>query len=369
MDQARDRGFSPVEVTLARLALGAAVLFAIMLARREAMPALAAAVGAHHRGGAVRQRGAVPAVRGGRADRGLVHGRDHQRDHAAMDRAPGPGRPAPETVTSWQAAGLIVGFAGAVLIFSPWQHGVRAGLGRRPGMPGRIGQLRHQLRLHGPLPRPPGLSPVTLSACQLLAAAVMLAIALAITGAQTPHFTAESVAGVAVLGMIGTGIAYVLNYQIITSEGATVASTVTYLLPVVAIVLGVLVLGEASPRRDRGHSAGPGRSRAHPPSSESSHEALESHSPFRCDNFLYGFKGAPSARRAVPALADSAQDREVLREFVKRREVHRQELGRAAGLLGGSGAATARDLRAVALRSRAPPPRRCPASAGRRYRP
>lgn len=35
-----------------------------------------------------------------------------------------------------------------------------------------------------------------------------------------------------------------LNYQIITSEGATVASTVTYLLPVVAIVLGILVLGE-----------------------------------------------------------------------------------------------------------------------------
>ena len=38
---------------------------------------------------------------------------------------------------------------------------------------------------------------------------------------------------------------YVLNCQIITSEGATVASTVTYLLPVVAIVLGVLVLGES----------------------------------------------------------------------------------------------------------------------------
>ena len=35
-----------------------------------------------------------------------------------------------------------------------------------------------------------------------------------------------------------------LNYQIITSEGATVASTVTYLLPAVAIVLGVVVLSE-----------------------------------------------------------------------------------------------------------------------------
>src|ERR1700704_1819990 len=33
-----DRGFSPVEVTLARLALGAAVLFAIVVARREAVP-------------------------------------------------------------------------------------------------------------------------------------------------------------------------------------------------------------------------------------------------------------------------------------------------------------------------------------------
>ena len=33
-----DRGFSPVEVTLARLALGAVVLFAVMLARRDKVP-------------------------------------------------------------------------------------------------------------------------------------------------------------------------------------------------------------------------------------------------------------------------------------------------------------------------------------------
>jgi drug/metabolite transporter (DMT)-like permease len=38
-----------------------------------------------------------------------------------------------------------------------------------------------------------------------------------------------------------------LNDQIITSEGATIASTVTYLLPIVAIVPGVLVLGEHIP--------------------------------------------------------------------------------------------------------------------------
>ena len=72
----------------------------------------------------------------------------------------------------------------------------------------------------------------------------MLAVALGISGVQTPHATAESVAAILVLGIIGTGFAYVLNYQIITSDGATVASTVTYLLPLVAIVLGVLVLNE-----------------------------------------------------------------------------------------------------------------------------
>ena len=72
----------------------------------------------------------------------------------------------------------------------------------------------------------------------------MLAIALGVSGVQTPHVTAENIAAIAILGVLGTGFAYVLNYQIITSEGATVASTVTYLLPVVAIVLGVLVLNE-----------------------------------------------------------------------------------------------------------------------------
>jgi hypothetical protein len=54
--------------------------------------------------------------------------------------------------------------------------------------------------------------------------------------------------------------------------------------------------------------------------------------------FFTVIKGTPAARRAVPALADSAQDRDALREFV-RHEVRRQELQGMAGLLGDSGAA------------------------------
>jgi drug/metabolite transporter (DMT)-like permease len=149
-----------------------------------------------------------------------------------------------KAVTSWQAAGLIIGFGGAVLIFTPWS--TAAGLTSAGGLECLAASISYAVSyiyMDKFLARR-GIGPVVLSACQLAAAAVMLAIALAATGVRTPHVTAVSVTAIAVLGVIGTGFAYVLNYQIITSEGATTASTVTYLLPVVAIVLGVLVLSE-----------------------------------------------------------------------------------------------------------------------------
>jgi len=66
------------------------------------------------------------------------------------------------------------------------------------------------------------------------------------------HFTSprdrkalvDAIAALLVLGVIGTGVAYVINYRIISDDGPVLASTVTYLLPVVAIILGALVLAE-----------------------------------------------------------------------------------------------------------------------------
>ena len=46
------------------------------------------------------------------------------------------------------------------------------------------------------------------------------------------------------LGAVGTGYAYLLNYRTLQAEGATAASLVTYLIPVVGVAAGVLVLGE-----------------------------------------------------------------------------------------------------------------------------
>lgn len=47
-----------------------------------------------------------------------------------------------------------------------------------------------------------------------------------------------------VLGVLGTGLAYVINYALIATEGPTAASVVTYLVPAVAVGLGVTFLGE-----------------------------------------------------------------------------------------------------------------------------
>ncbi|HTP22168.1 MAG TPA: EamA family transporter [Solirubrobacteraceae bacterium] len=46
------------------------------------------------------------------------------------------------------------------------------------------------------------------------------------------------------LGVFGTGLTFVLNYSLIRHVGATVTSTVAYLIPVVSTVLGVIALGE-----------------------------------------------------------------------------------------------------------------------------
>ncbi|MGH3297657.1 MAG: DMT family transporter [Trebonia sp.] len=239
-----DRGFSPVEVTLSRLAAGAAVLFAIMLVRRDKVPRsprlwasiITAALFAN----------AAPYLLFAMAEQSV------DSSTAGIINATTPlwtvtvalAVRHQQSLTRWQAAGLIVGFAGAVLVFSPWQTASELfSTGGLECLAASVSYAVSYVYMDRFLARR-GISAIVLSACQLAAAAVMLAIALGVSGVQVPQVTTEDIAAIAILGIIGTGFAYVLNYQIITSDGATAASTVTYLLPVVAIVLGVLVLNE-----------------------------------------------------------------------------------------------------------------------------
>lgn len=90
-----------------------------------------------------------------------------------------------------------------------------------------------------------GLSALQLSFGQLLAATFLLApAAVADVAAGRVDLGPQAALCLFLLGALGTGYAYLLNYRTLQESGATVASLVTYLVPLVAVAAGVLVLGE-----------------------------------------------------------------------------------------------------------------------------
>jgi drug/metabolite transporter (DMT)-like permease len=54
----------------------------------------------------------------------------------------------------------------------------------------------------------------------------------------------SSVASMLALGILGTGLAYVMYYRLLAQVGSAIGSAVTYMSPIVGVILGVLLLGE-----------------------------------------------------------------------------------------------------------------------------
>jgi drug/metabolite transporter (DMT)-like permease len=46
------------------------------------------------------------------------------------------------------------------------------------------------------------------------------------------------------LGALGSGVAYLLYYKMLDVVGSAIASSVTYITPIIAVILGVSLLGE-----------------------------------------------------------------------------------------------------------------------------
>jgi drug/metabolite transporter (DMT)-like permease len=59
---------------------------------------------------------------------------------------------------------------------------------------------------------------------------------------SVPDFS--SVAAIVTLGALGSGVAYLLYYKILDIVGSAIASSVTYITPIIAVVLGIWLLGE-----------------------------------------------------------------------------------------------------------------------------
>lgn len=53
-----------------------------------------------------------------------------------------------------------------------------------------------------------------------------------------------AIASVLAVGALGSGVAYLLYYKVLDVVGSAIASTVTYITPIIAVILGVLLLNE-----------------------------------------------------------------------------------------------------------------------------
>lgn len=140
--------------------------------------------------------------------------------------------------------GLAIGFAGVVLIVSPGLMGATGTLAGQLALLGSslayaIGNVYARRNVRGLPPMIPAVFQVT------FALVIVGVIALVL---ERPWETArpdfEAWFSVIWLGILGSGMAYLAYFRLLSRWGATRTSLVAYLLPVVGIVLGFLVLQE-----------------------------------------------------------------------------------------------------------------------------
>lgn len=156
-----------------------------------------------------------------------------------------------ERPTTPRILGLSVGFVGVLVLLGVW-NGISGSLGGVLACFGAIccygiGVPYTRRFLTGSPEHPASAtrySSDSLAAGQLLCAVVTLIPVSLFTGVTHAPLTAATMASVAALGVFCTGVAYALNYRVIARAGASTASSVTYLTPIVSVIAGILILNE-----------------------------------------------------------------------------------------------------------------------------
>jgi len=91
---------------------------------------------------------------------------------------------------------------------------------------------------------PLGLKPEAAATAQLIMAAITLLPFYLYDGISQDNYRPANIFAMLALGILGSGFAYIWNFSIIAAAGSSIASSVTYLTPVVAVFVGWLFLGE-----------------------------------------------------------------------------------------------------------------------------
>ncbi|HRD21730.1 MAG TPA: DMT family transporter [Candidatus Nanopelagicus sp.] len=91
---------------------------------------------------------------------------------------------------------------------------------------------------------PLGLKPEALATGQLLMATVTLLPLFIFDGFSSNNYESRSIIAMLCLGIFGSGFAYIWNFSVTAAAGSAIGSTVTYITPVVAVIVGWLYLNE-----------------------------------------------------------------------------------------------------------------------------
>lgn len=238
-------GLSPLQIVLGRLSAGAVVLWSILGLRRQPLP----------RGLRLWGHLVVLGIVGNIVPFSLF-GFGQERVTSGLAGVLNGSTPLftllfalgalpEERLSTARGLGLGLGFLGVVLVVGPWDANPLTS-----SIPGQLACLGasacyavafvYTRRFVSGSGYPPG----TLAAGQLGAAALVLWLAAPVVARGEVALTPPVVGSVVALGAVGTGVAYLLYYRLIAEAGATNTSMVTYLIPLVAVGLGVVVLGE-----------------------------------------------------------------------------------------------------------------------------
>jgi drug/metabolite transporter (DMT)-like permease len=239
-----DEGFSPLQVALGRLVFGTGTLLLILLVRRIALP----------RGRSLWFHVAVAAILLNALPYSLfAYGETHTTSVlAGICNATVPLFTAPvaffmlpgERLSRERLAGVILGFMGVLVVLDVWR-GAAGGellgdvmcLGAAISYAFGFPYTRKYLTGRAD-------SMLAVVAAQLLCGSIELVLVTPFLGGLPTTLPLKSLGSVLALGVVGTGIAYVLQFGLIRDAGATVASTVAYLILLVSVCAGILVLHE-----------------------------------------------------------------------------------------------------------------------------
>jgi drug/metabolite transporter (DMT)-like permease len=150
-----------------------------------------------------------------------------------------------ERLTGHRLAGVGLGFGGVAVLVGP---SALAGTGQLwPELACLAATLSYAFSTAFARAALAGIAPLVLASGQLTAAAVIVApLALLAEAPWTLPLPAPPVlAAVLALGVFSTALAYILFFRILARAGSTNLLLVTFLIPIVAVLLGVALLGEA----------------------------------------------------------------------------------------------------------------------------